>query len=162
MVGVFLCVRHFDRRRWGRDQRGAAAVEFALVLVPLLVIVFGLIQYGLYFYASQSGSAADREAVRRVAVGDCQSDTDLTTFVKNRLGGVDVSSLVVSRAYTDPSGASITWPANPPQIGGEVVVTVTFSSLNMHFPFVPFLSNGTVTKKADARVEDTTSSGVCS
>ena len=31
-----------------RDQHGAAAVEFALILLPFFLLIFGMIQYGIY------------------------------------------------------------------------------------------------------------------
>jgi len=58
-----------------RDTRGAAAVEFAFVMLPMLYLVFGVIQYGLYFYARESGTQAVGDAVRRLSVGDCQDST---------------------------------------------------------------------------------------
>ncbi len=59
------------RTRAARHEHGAAAVEFALVLVLLLTLLFGIIQYGFYFYSASTGSAAAREALRRASVGDC-------------------------------------------------------------------------------------------
>ena len=56
-------------RRRGHEERGAAAVEFALVLPILLLIVFGLIQYGWLFYQVQETSYAVREGARVAAVG---------------------------------------------------------------------------------------------
>jgi Flp pilus assembly protein TadG len=46
------------------EQRGAAAVEFALVLPVLLFIVLGTIDWGWYFYVSQVVTNAAREGAR--------------------------------------------------------------------------------------------------
>lgn len=143
-----------------RDQRGASAVEFAFVLVPLLVIVFGLIQYGLYFYSAQTGSNTVNAAARQISVGNCDTDTELETFVDNRLGAAAVGSAVVAREYHDVDGTVLAdqTPANA-VIGGTVTLDVTFDTLNLNFPFVPFLDDPKVTREVVARVEDTTDQG---
>lgn len=51
-----------------RAQRGAAAVEFALVLFPMLVLVFGIIAYAYMFSFRQALSQAASEGAR-AAVG---------------------------------------------------------------------------------------------
>lgn len=49
----------------GREaERGAAAVEFALVLGPLLLIVLGTIDWGYYFYVREVVTNAAREGAR--------------------------------------------------------------------------------------------------
>src|SRR4051812_4849868 len=63
-----------------RDRRGAAAVEFALVMLPLLTLTLGIIQYGWWFYTAQSASSGGREAARRLSVGDCQTGTQARDF----------------------------------------------------------------------------------
>jgi len=47
------------------NNKGAAAVEFALVIIPLLIIVFGIIEFGLLMYNQQVLTNAAREGVRR-------------------------------------------------------------------------------------------------
>jgi Flp pilus assembly protein TadG len=42
--------RKRSTRRAGRRQRGAAVVEFAMVLIPLLLILLGMIDWGYYLY----------------------------------------------------------------------------------------------------------------
>jgi len=54
----------------GGDERGAAAVEFALVGTLLLVIVFGILQYGLYFNDSLAVQQGVRETARMAVVGN--------------------------------------------------------------------------------------------
>jgi Flp pilus assembly protein TadG len=54
------------RRRTG--DRGAAAVEFALILFPLMLIVFGIINYGDMLSVRQSVSQAASEGARAAAV----------------------------------------------------------------------------------------------
>ena len=55
------------------DDRGAAAVEMALVLPILLVLVFGIIDFGFLFNAQVSLTQATREGVRLGAVGEAPS-----------------------------------------------------------------------------------------
>lgn len=144
-----------------RDESGAAAVEFALVSVLLFTLLFGILQYGLYFWSLQTGSSAAKEAARRASVGDC-TDAELKALVANRLGGAkdntDPSKFTVTRTFTDSSNVAVATPV----VGGSVIVAVQFPTYNMHFPFVPFLSDPTVQRTEVVRMEDTTASGSCS
>lgn len=63
--------RRASSRRGTRD-RGAAAVEFALVLPLLLLIVFGIIDFGRALNAQITLTQAAREGARLDAVGDAQ------------------------------------------------------------------------------------------
>ncbi|SDO20608.1 TadE-like protein [Nakamurella panacisegetis] len=54
-------------RRIGSD-RGATAVEFALVMVPLFLILFGIVDFGSAYSKDLSLTAAAREGVRVMAV----------------------------------------------------------------------------------------------
>lgn len=56
------------RRGWG-EERGAAAVEFALVLPILVLILFGVIEFGGAYHAQLMVTGAAREAAREMAVG---------------------------------------------------------------------------------------------
>lgn len=59
--------------KYGPVERGASAVEFALILPVLLTIVFGLIEFGFVFNAQISLAQATREGVRVAAV-DAEAD----------------------------------------------------------------------------------------
>jgi len=51
-----------------RQEDGAAAVEFALVVGLLAILVFGLLEYGLAFWQVQNLRSATREGARVAAV----------------------------------------------------------------------------------------------
>lgn len=51
-----------------RADRGASAVEFALILPILVALVFGIIEFGLVFNAQISLAQAAREGVRAEAL----------------------------------------------------------------------------------------------
>jgi Flp pilus assembly pilin Flp len=53
----------------GKGQDGAAAVEFALLLPLLVVLLFGLIQFGTAFNARIQATNAAREGARMAVVG---------------------------------------------------------------------------------------------
>ena len=72
----------------GRD-RGAAAVEFALILPLLVVLVFGITEFGRAYFVQTTLSGAARDGVRvmalqnnqvaaRASVKSAASDLDLT------------------------------------------------------------------------------------
>jgi Flp pilus assembly protein TadG len=52
------------RRPSRRRESGAAAVEFALVLIPLLLIILGTIDWGYYFYLREVVADAARAGAR--------------------------------------------------------------------------------------------------
>lgn len=63
-------------RRRSRDDRGAAAVEFALVLPLLLTVVFGIVEFGWTFGQQVSLGNAAREAARTMAIHWAESGAD--------------------------------------------------------------------------------------
>ena len=57
-------------QRVRRTEDGSPAVELALVLPVLLLILFGILQFGLFFYLQNNMANAAREAARKLAVGE--------------------------------------------------------------------------------------------
>lgn len=92
-------------RRRPRD-RGAVAVEFALLLPLLLVLLFGIIAFGFVLSAKIQAEHAAREAARLAAVGvaDCDS---WKSAVQNRLGQAP-EALTMSVGGTQKPGDTIT------------------------------------------------------
>lgn len=132
-----------------RGDGGAAALEFGLITPVLLVIVLGIIQYGLYFWGMQAGSATAAQLARRLSVADCQTTGAAQSFVTQRLGPA-ASSPTVGVVFQDSTGSTV---AAPGQVGGNVKVTLSFAVLNLHLPLVPVPGGGTVSSTANARVE---------
>jgi Flp pilus assembly protein TadG len=117
-------------------------------MLPLVVLTFGLVQYSLYFWAMQGGSDIARSAARTASVGtpaDCASFKSAVASQVDDLSGSG-SSAVVKRSYTKQSSTEV-------QVGDTVVVTVSFRSIDLHFPFIPFIHNGMVTSTAESRVD---------
>lgn len=145
------------RRHGPERERGAAAVEFALVSGLLLALVFGTIQYGLYFWSLQSGAQAVREAARQAAVGSL-SCTQFRAAVSNNARGAQSGTITATRTYyTDATMAS---EVTTPVVGNVVRVAVTFKSIDLHIPLVPFIRDGQVGEVSVARVENITADSV--
>ena len=89
-----------------RPQRGQAIMETALVLPVLLILLFGIAEFGLYMYDYVQAANCAREAARRAAVRMdnanspplCISDTLQPTVTPSdyqlRPGGSDVTAVV--------------------------------------------------------------------
>ncbi len=74
------------RRSW-RDQRGAVAVEFALIVPVLAMLVFAIIEFGRGYNASVELTGAVREGARALALG--QTVDDATAAVVAAAPGLD-------------------------------------------------------------------------
>lgn len=89
------------RTRWRlQGQEGVQAVEFALVLPIMLVLVFGIIDFGVVLYAKEVMANASREGARQGIrfVTPVLTDTDIATATKDALakGNLDSSKATVN------------------------------------------------------------------
>jgi Flp pilus assembly pilin Flp len=112
-----------------RDEEGAAAVEFALLLPLLVLLLFGMIEFGLAFNSRIQATNAAREAARRAVVGidnwgDLGGGLPFWQVVRQEAGVGSITNCVLS---TDPA---------VPVIGGTLTVSFDYP-LNLRIPFMP-------------------------
>lgn len=78
-------------RRFARHQKGAAAVEFALVALPFLALTFAILETALVFFAGQTLEFAVADAGRLIMTGQAQNggftQADFKNAVCNDLAG---------------------------------------------------------------------------
>ena len=107
------------RRDGAGSDRGAAAVEFALLLPLLLLIVFGIVDFGRAINAQITLTQAAREGARALALGQATYQTRADAAAIG-LSGVTVTDLPDSNGVTGcPPGSG--------QAGDDAVVQVTYT-----------------------------------
>jgi Flp pilus assembly protein TadG len=110
------------------DERGAVAVEFALVLPILLLIVFGTINFGLLFSAQIGLNSAARDGARAGVVqpltGNAMSCSAIATQARSNAGVLGVVTSKVGVTVTGPTGTSCTLAANSSTVTGAASSTV--------------------------------------
>ena len=73
-------------KRFCKDDRGAAIVEFSLIVPVALLLFASIIQFG-YAYAVQSDMTdTARETARRMAVGEFATAAAAQSFASGKLG----------------------------------------------------------------------------
>jgi Flp pilus assembly protein TadG len=60
-------------RAFGKDRKGSAAIEFAIVSLPFFVIIFAIAEIAVMFFVDAGLDAAVHKAVRQVRVGVAKS-----------------------------------------------------------------------------------------
>ncbi len=95
--------------RLGRRQDGAAAMEFALILLPLLLLIGGVMDFGHMYYMKHIITNASREGARyaakyTVSTSDPTSD-QISTYVKTDLNynSFHLDNFIISGGYTGAS-----------------------------------------------------------
>ncbi len=67
--------------RWRRNERGSAAIEFAIVALPFFLFVLAVLGIGLYFFTVNSLEHGVEAAAREVRTGQAQkSDISVGDF----------------------------------------------------------------------------------
>jgi Flp pilus assembly protein TadG len=101
-------------RRFHDPERGAAAVEFALILPLLIVLVFGIVQFSIAYNRAQGLHAAAREGARLASLPQT-TQGDISARVTSALSGVPLNgapTISVNPSSTKPcqnrSGQTVT------------------------------------------------------
>lgn len=97
--------------RLGREEKGAAAVEFVLILIPMVMLTLGAINLSLMVYTVATLNYAAEDAARCLSV----KKTTCTAASVNTYG---------RGRYTGPGAASFT--ASSATCGNRVVGTVDY------------------------------------
>jgi Flp pilus assembly protein TadG len=134
---------------------GISSVEFAIILPVLLLLVFGMIQYGLGFWLTQVITNGAREGARYgIVVSDPPiSDSEVMAQVSNYLNnsGVDASLATIAVNYTS-GGSPVGYAACTS--GCEVSVQVAMPTTNLVPALIPFnVFPATLTAQAVMRHE---------
>lgn len=91
-----------DRPARRRRDDGASAVEFALVVPVLLALVFGIIDFGIFFADSVSARSGVREAARQAVVGQCPTMACIADLTRDRIDPIAGGTTYVK--VTAPGG----------------------------------------------------------
>lgn len=80
--------RRQDFSGFWRNQSGASAVEFAMVLPFLVMLLLGIIQYGSLFLVQTQMNSAARDTARRLSVGEIATEADAEAFAVAQLANM--------------------------------------------------------------------------
>ena len=130
-------------------DRGAALVEFAFIVFPLFLILFGIIEFGWAYYQTLDVRHGAREGARLAAVNYNPNDTSGATqrddIIDAICGRMDEDATVSVTLTLDPANADI---------GDEITVRVS-KPLNSLTGFLDFaIPDGSpLTSSVEARLE---------
>jgi TadE-like protein len=136
-----------------RADDGTSLVEFALVLLPVLLVVLGILWLGRALNYSSDETHLANEAARFVAVNTnpgCPGGTGCTTsqlssWVLSQIDSTELKSSVPNSSVTQPAQVAVCFPTNPAtgtsgQIGDPVEVQI-----RSKFQWLPIFQLGVMT-----------------
>jgi len=125
-----------------RKQKGAVAIEFALVFIIFFAVFYGLVSYSLPLLLMQSFNQSTAEAVRRSVALD-PSTANYDTAVRN----IATTELTRQLAWIPAAlNFNVATDASATYIGGVLTVTINYptSKLNQVLPFLVLPGIGSV------------------
>lgn len=130
-------------RRFGRNRKGSAIVEFALVAPVFIALLFAILETAIMFFASQILETVTQESARQIMTGQAQgAGYSATTFMSSvvcpQIPAVLTCANIGVDVESDPTSfANITVP-NP-------VTSGAFDPTKLNFNMGGSCSNVTVT-----------------
>lgn len=118
-----------------RNQRGAAALEFALAIPVLIMMIYGIFRVGLLYEANAGMQHALGEGARYATLYPTPTDTQIKARITSKLFGKGYGAFTVADPVSNTTG-------------GYKTLTVTFTT-PMDFLIVP---GPTVTVSRNKRV----------
>lgn len=141
--------RRLRRRHADNDERGAELIEFALVVVLLIALLYGIITYGLILAAQSTITQAAADAARSgivssstpVTTAEAQACTDVGWMNKTCGGPVTFNNCTFSPNPADAITAfACTEPCPSNSVNTCLAVTVSYNySATPLFPELPGL-----------------------
>ena len=131
-----------------RGERGQAAVELALFVPILLVILYAVIQFGQVYLQYQEVSAATSEGARRASTMAAVADPGRTsTIVATVRGGTSAGTTGAFDASALAVSVTSSWaPGSPVTVTTSYPATVTILGFTLY--------SGQLTTKRTVRVLD--------
>jgi Flp pilus assembly protein TadG len=129
-------MRGLRRTRTGKaPDSGASAVEFALVLPVLLLLVFGVITFGFAFAAQISLNSAARDASRAAVVqpltGPAKTCSAVATMARTATATAGLDPMRVGVTVTGPNGATVcSLATNTSAVSGSSAAEVCTGSIS--------------------------------
>lgn len=130
------------RDRFHQDQKGAAAVEFAIVASLFFMLVFGIIDFGFAFHSWNNAVNSAREGARTAAVDS--SVTNITDRVRAAAQTLDQAKLTVSVVCSQGGGAFSSANCGSSLVEGDIVRVIVDYDYDLITPlgsFVPGLGS---------------------
>jgi len=112
-----------------RGETGASAVEFAIILPVLLVVVFGIIEFGFAIYDKTMITHASREGARAGIIFRVPpvTDSEIVDVVNNYLG----NNLIT---FGGSNSAAVTVTRAGYNAGDPLKVTVAYTYTSLILP----------------------------
>ena len=139
--------------RFLRQSDGATAVEFGIVAVPFLFLIFAMLETALVFLAGQILETATADAARLIRTGQAQSQNFNATSFKTALCSrivalIDCNSSAFAidvRTYQSFGAANLNRPVDQngnyvgtgtyqPGVGGDIVLVRAFYEFPIMLP----------------------------
>jgi len=132
-------------RGFGAARGGAAAVEFALVLGPLFLLIFGVFEFGRLLWTREAlqetataGARCMAMSVTSCASGGAYSSTSTSTYVEALANNWGVTLTAPNLALNNNATC-----AGVSAVNGFSSVTITYTFQSVVPNFVTALSGGT-------------------
>jgi Flp pilus assembly protein TadG len=127
-----------------KAQKGAVAIEFALVFVIFFAVFYGLVSYSLPFMLMQTFNQATAEAIRRAVAVDPTLPNYSTVVVSTANAALSQQFNLLLPSLNVVVGTDTTTVYDPTQ--GTLTVSVNYpvSKLNQVIPFLVLPGVGAV------------------